>query len=242
VIGHRLVVVADAHLGAAPPDDENAFLAFLDAVPGLGDALLLAGDIYDFWFTYRHTIPRSAIRVTSAIVALARRMPVLMVGGNHDRWGDTFWDREVGVTFDPRELRFRIGERNVRAIHGDGLHEERRTAAILNRVLDTRLVISTFGMLPTNWGHRIADHFGHDPAFAAAHPEVIEAAAARQAEWAERALEADPTLGALIMGHTHREVRTEVEPNRWYLNPGQWLHDHRYATLDGDEPQLAVFS
>ncbi len=242
MIGQRLVVVADAHLGAAPPDDEDAFLAFLDAVPRLGDSLLLAGDIYDFWFTYRHTVPRGAIRVTAAIITLARRLPVLMVGGNHDRWGDTFWNREAGVTFDPRELRFEIGHRQVRAVHGDGLHEERPLAALLNRVLDMRLVINTFALIPPALGHRIADHFGHDPVYAAAHPEVIAAAAARQAEWAERALEAEPTLGALVMGHTHREVSTEIEPDRWYLNPGQWLHDRRYATLDASGPALAVFS
>ncbi len=242
MIGQRLVVVADAHLGAARPDDAEAFLAFLDAVPRLGDSLLLAGDLYDFWFTYRHTVPRDAIRVTSAIITLARSMPVLMIGGNHDRWGGTFWDREAGVTFDPRELRFEVGTRKVRAIHGDGLHEERPTAAFLNRVLDTRLVISTFGLIPPALGHRIAGHFGHDPVYAAAHPEVIAAAAVRQAEWAERALEADPTLGALIMGHTHREVCTEIAPDRWYLNPGQWLHDRRYATLDAAGPALAVFS
>ena len=100
MIGQQLVVVADAHLGAAPGSDEEAFLAFLDAVPALGDSLLLAGDIYDFWFTYKRLIPRHCIRVTARIVELARRLPILMIGGNHDRWGDTFWGRETGIRFD----------------------------------------------------------------------------------------------------------------------------------------------
>ena len=59
------MVVADAHLGVANTSDEEAFLAFLDAVPSLGDSLLLAGDIYDFWFTYKRLIPRHCIRVNA---------------------------------------------------------------------------------------------------------------------------------------------------------------------------------
>ena len=54
----RLVILADAHLGAAPADDEAAMLRFLDTVPREGDTLLLAGDIFDFWFSYRRLIPR----------------------------------------------------------------------------------------------------------------------------------------------------------------------------------------
>src|SRR5438477_403112 len=44
VLGHALVVVSDAHLGVAPPDVEGRLLAFLEAVPTLGDCLLLNGD------------------------------------------------------------------------------------------------------------------------------------------------------------------------------------------------------
>lgn len=242
MIGERLVVVADAHLNASAPADEAAFLAFLDAVPRLGDSLLLAGDIYDFWFTWRRQVPRACIRVTSAIISLARHFPILMLGGNHDRWGDTFWGAETGLQFATRELRFRVGQRQVLAVHGDGLHEERRSAAVLNRLLDSRAVIAAFRMLPASWGFRIADTLGHDPAHAAAHPEIVDAAAARQAEWARRALLGDPGLGAVIMGHTHRAVVAEVAPGRWYLNPGAWLGEHRYGVLDAAGARLATFS
>jgi UDP-2,3-diacylglucosamine hydrolase len=242
VIGHRLVVVADAHLGAASASDEEAFLAFLDTVPSLGDSLLLAGDIYDFWFTYRRLIPRHCIRVTARIVELARRIPVLMIGGNHDRWGDTFWGPETGVTFHPRELRFQVGTRSVLAVHGDGLHEERPVAGALNRILDTRAVIATFSMLPSSLGFRIARRFGHDPAYAAAHPEVVEMAVRRQARWAEQFLESHPEIGMLLMAHTHRPASREIERDRWYVNPGAWLDDRRYAVVDSAGVQLTVFT
>ncbi|HEX3928352.1 MAG TPA: metallophosphoesterase [Gemmatimonadales bacterium] len=242
MIGQRLVIVADAHFARSPTADEEAFLAFVDAVPTLGDSLLLAGDIFDFWFTYRRTIPRQAIRVTAAIIQLARRMPVLMLGGNHDRWGDTFWSTETGVRFDPRELRFAVGPRHVRAVHGDGLHDERSSATALNRLLATRGAIATFRALPTSLGFLIADALGHKPAFGRANPAVIDQAAERQSRWAERALASDPGLGAVIMGHTHRGVARDVGGGRWYINPGPWTGERSYAVLDGTGARLVTFS
>jgi hypothetical protein len=66
VQGSRVVVVADAHLGQVPPATAAAFHAFLDAVPTLGDALLINGDLFDFWFEYKRVIPRSWAAITTA--------------------------------------------------------------------------------------------------------------------------------------------------------------------------------
>jgi UDP-2,3-diacylglucosamine hydrolase len=242
VIGDQLVVVADAHLRGAAASDEERFLAFLDAVPTLGDSLLLAGDIYDFWFTYQRLVPRHCIRVTARIVELARRIPVLMIGGNHDRWGDTFWGPETGVTFEPRELRFTVGDRRVLAIHGDGVHKENRVAAMLNGLLDRPAVIATFRAIPPTLGFRIAKSLGHNPRYVAAHPEVVETAVRRQAAWAAATAAADPSIDLLIMGHTHRAALEELDPGRWYLNPGAWLDGQRFATVAAAGIALQTFS
>ena len=242
MIGERLVVVADAHFGAAPRADEDAFLAFLDRVPSLGDSLLIAGDLYDFWFTYRRVIPRHCIRVTAAVVSLSRHMPVLMIGGNHDRWGDTFWSKDVGLRFDARELRFRVGQRSVRAIHGDGIHPERTAAGFLNFAIATRPIIAVFRAIPPALGFRVADALGHDPEWSRAHPEVLDESATRQAAWARQTLTAEPSLDVLVMGHTHRAALEEVDTDRFYLNPGPWIEEHQYAVIDQAGVRLARFS
>jgi UDP-2,3-diacylglucosamine hydrolase len=236
-----LVVVADAHLGAAPAADEEAFLTFLDTVPAPGDTLLLAGDLYDYWFSYRKLIPRRNFRVTAALTALARRIPIAMIGGNHDRWGDSFWEQDAGIRFAPHRLHLEHSLGTVLAIHGDGLHEERPGASWMHKVTSTPSVIALYRFLHPDLGFWIADRMGHNLNHGVEHPEEVAAAAERQQRWASNALRDDPELAVIVMGHTHREAAVEISPGRWYLNPGAWLDGHRYATLTRDGATLHRF-
>lgn len=237
----HLVILADAHLGAAPAADEEALLAFLDELPSRGDALLLAGDIFDYWFSYKRLVPRRNFRTAAALAHLARRLPIWMIGGNHDRWGDSFWDADVGVRFDPHQLRGTLGGRELLAIHGDGLHEERPGAAWMHRLTSSPTVIALYRFLHPDLGFWLADKMGHNLDFGVAHPEVVQAAAGRQQAWATATLTREPALGAVVMGHTHHPVAAEVRPGQWYVNPGAWLDGHRYATLTPDGASLHQF-
>src|SRR5206468_493773 len=74
------------------------------AVPDLGDALLINGDLFDFWFEYGSVIPRRHFGTVAKLHALrARGVPITFVGGNHDRWGGDFLIHDLGIAFHPGE-------------------------------------------------------------------------------------------------------------------------------------------
>jgi UDP-2,3-diacylglucosamine hydrolase len=242
VLGHALVVVSDAHLGATLPSVEEAFLSFLDTVPTLGDSLLVNGDLFDFWFTYSRVIPRRGFPVAAALARLAQRLPVVMIGGNHDRWGGDFWAREVGVRFDPHRMDFSVGRRLVAAIHGDGLTEPRLRASLLHRLINHSFTAAVYRAIHPEIGLRLVDylspHLGdHTPDQAA-----LRNAAVRQRAWAARLLESEPGLGLVVMGHTHRAESAELAPGRHYLNPGAWLDEYRYALVTETQCELRQFT
>jgi UDP-2,3-diacylglucosamine hydrolase len=242
VLGHTLIVVSDAHLGATPPSVEEAFLSFLDAVPDLGDCLLVNGDLFDFWFSYSRVIPRRGFAVAAALSRLALRMPVAMVGGNHDRWGGDFWERDAGVRFHPHRLDFSIGRRRVAAIHGDGLTEPQRRATLLHRIINHPLTAAVYRSLHPELGlrlvERLSPHLGDHTQSEAS----LRDAAMRQRAWAARLLEAEPELGLVVMGHTHRAETTEVSPGHQFLNPGAWFDGYRYALVTEQRSELRQFN
>lgn len=232
MLGTSLVVVADAHLGTAPSDVTAAFLAFLQRVPDSGDALLVNGDLFDFWFCWRHVMPRHGFHVAAALAALRRRMPVAIVGGNHDRWGDDFWARDLGAAWGPRELRFHVGRRAALAVHGDGLTDTRAMSRALNRVLAAPVTTSLFGRLHPDTAFALVQRI-LDPMLGEEEQngERIEASARRQQQWAEARLAAEPELGLLLMAHTHRPRVHELPGSRHYLNPGAFFDGFRYAVV-----------
>jgi UDP-2,3-diacylglucosamine hydrolase len=233
----RLVIVSDAHLGAAPANTEAALEAFLEAVPGLGDALLVNGDLFDFWFVYRHAIPRRGARVLALLGALARKIPVVMTGGNHDRWGDSFWERDLGIRFSGGELRFDVGALRVLALHGDGVAEVHWKARVMHHVTRHPAAVAAYRLLHPDFGIWLVDKLSGSLADHTRDPAVLDEASARQRTWAADRLRDTPEVGLLVMGHTHRPSVVEVAPGRRYLNPGAWIDGQRYAiaTVDGVE-------
>lgn len=239
--GERLVIVGDAHLGQVPATVEQALLRFLEEVPSLGDCLLVNGDLFDFWFAWRRAIPRGGFRVASALARVAERMPVMMTGGNHDRWGDSFWDREAGIRFGAEGLTFRVGPMTVFAIHGDGLTEQHWSARLMHRITRHRATIAAFRTLPPDFGFWLVDRLSGRLADTTRDAAVLDRAARAQEAWAATHLERHPEIGLLVMGHTHRPAVTEPHPGRRYLNPGAWLDGLRYAVAGPEGVELRAY-
>jgi UDP-2,3-diacylglucosamine hydrolase len=234
--------VADAHLGATPPVVEEMMLAFLDRVPTLGDSLLVNGDLFDFWFEYRRVIPRINFHIVAALAALRRKVPILMVGGNHDRWGGDFWRKDLGIDFHPKSTRFTVGERQVLAVHGDGLTEQHWSATMMHHLTSNRLVVGAFRAMHPAMGFWLADRMSHKLGNSTRDAAVLDRAAVKQKEWAETRLRDSPELGLVVMGHTHRPALTEPQPGRQYLNSGAWLDGFCYAVATSRTAELRRFT
>lgn len=241
VLGERLVVIADAHLGATPPAVERSLLAFLEAAPCFGDSLLVNGDLFDFWFSYARVIPRHGFHVAAALARLRRTMPIVMVGGNHDRWDTDFWRNDLGVDFAPNEARFQVGRRRVLAVHGDGLTEPRWSAALLHRIITHPATAAVYRSLHPDRGFRLVEKLAPSLGDKGHGEAAARAAAARQEAWARRALEDDDSVDLVAMGHTHRAALTELAEGRWYLNPGAWFDGGCYAVVTETEVELRRF-
>jgi UDP-2,3-diacylglucosamine hydrolase len=241
VLGRTLVIVSDAHLGVAPSEIEGALLEFFDQVPSLGDCLLINGDLFDFWFTYARVIPRRGFHVAASLARLRRQLPIVMVGGNHDRWDRDFWERDLGLSFSPRRATFRIGNRTVTAIHGDGLAEPRWQAKLIHRVIQHPATAAVYRVLHPDVGLRLVDLLSPVLGDHTVDEAKLTRAAARQREWAVQLLTNEVDVGLLVMGHTHRAVLEEPTAGRQYLNPGAWFDGFRYAVATESGAELRRF-
>ena len=56
-------VISDAHLGFATRDVERLLIKFFRSLQGRAGSLVINGDLFEFWFEWKHVMPRAAFRV-----------------------------------------------------------------------------------------------------------------------------------------------------------------------------------
>ena len=228
-----MIVVADAHLGQVPAAVGSAFHAFLDEIPRPGDHLVLMGDLFDFWFEYQSVIPRKHFATVAKLQEIrARGIPITFVGGNHDRWGGSFFTRDLGIDFYGGEAEIDLNGHRAFLAHGDGLTEQHWSGKVMHRFTRHPLTIAVFRVLHPTIGFWIADLFSRHLADNTKDRAVLDRAAAAQRLWAADFLGHHPDVRIVIMAHTHRPVVDRQADGRSYLNPGAFLDGGRYAVIN----------
>jgi UDP-2,3-diacylglucosamine hydrolase len=233
-------LASDVHLGAVSRDRARAFVTWLEWAGARAGEVVINGDLFDFWFEYRHAIPRGHTRVLGALASLVDAgVPVRLMGGNHDWWGGDYLEGEIGLTFHREPVVVDLAGHRTFLAHGDGLGAGDLGYRMLKGVLRGSLTRWAFRWLHPDLGARVAlrvsatEHRAEGPA---AHDRDRAAALER---WAVAHLEASPDLDLVVLGHTHIPALREVETGRWYLNAGDWVYHHSFAVLEpGEAPRL----
>jgi UDP-2,3-diacylglucosamine hydrolase len=240
--GPRAIVVADAHLGQVPEATREAFHRFLDTVPVTGDALLINGDLFDFWCEYGAVIPRKHFPTVARLAAArARGVAITFIGGNHDRWGGDFFTHDLGIAYHPDAADLELAGRPAWVAHGDGLAEQHWSASLLHHVLRHRWTVSAFRALHPALGFWLADRLSGVLADNTKDAAVLDRAAAAQVEYAQGVLARRPEVELVVLAHTHRPACITLADGRVYLNPGAWLDGGRYAVVGRDGVRLEQF-
>jgi UDP-2,3-diacylglucosamine hydrolase len=224
--------LSDAHLGSDDPAREGVkrekLFQLFDMVGSDGEKLYIMGDLFDFWFEYKHAIPKQHLRVVFRLAAL-RDQGVLIhyITGNHDFWLGDFLTRETGVIMH-RDF-FETTEQGLRIflIHGDGLSpSDWKYRTFVRFPLRNRLAIALYRLLPVDWGiplaKKVSSHSrsytaGRDPKFLADY----EAYARRKLT---------DGYDAVIIGHTH-QPQLERYDKGIYLNTGDFIDHFSYGRL-----------
>lgn len=231
-------VIGDAHLGVATPESERALLAFLRGLAGNARSLVIMGDLFDFWFAWRHAMPRRGFRVLAALADLRESgIDVLWIGGNHDCWGGDALMAETGVVYSLDAWRGAIGDWPVLLAHGDGLRtKEDAPYRRLRTVLRHPLAIRAFGWLHPNLSTRIAVASSHTSRHRRAGDEGRGLLAVATPDLSRRD---GPQL--IIHGHSHMPTLQRVGRG-WYANAGAWYLDQQFLRIDDATIVRAVWT
>ena len=86
---------------------ERALVAFLKSIAKDCKQLFIVGDLFDYWFEYKHVVPRGHTRVLGQLALMVDAgLKLDIFVGNHDLWLGSYLEEELGATVHHRPLKW----------------------------------------------------------------------------------------------------------------------------------------
>lgn len=147
--------ISDLHLGASYKADRNGeerrVTAFLDSIKETAVELYLLGDILDYWFEYKHVIPRGYVRFFGKLAELADAgIKITWIIGNHDIWIFDYIPAEIGAEVVDGILEREILGSLFCIQHGDAIGGTRRFR-LMRSLFRNRLCQKLYSAIHPRW-------------------------------------------------------------------------------------------
>lgn len=246
--GRKVYFASDFHLGAPSPEQsrvrERLVVSWLDAVRADAEVIFLVGDVFDFWFEYKHAIPKGFIRLQGKLAELADAgTRIIVFTGNHDMWMDNYFTQEMGIPVYRQPRRYDLGGKRFLIGHGDGLGPGDFTYKRLKIIFESRLARRLFRWLHPDVGIGLAQAWSRRSRISNL-KKGEEAFLGEEREWLWqycREIEAVTHHDYYIFGHRHVPLDLAVTPTSRYVNLGEWVFAKTYGRFDGTELRLDVW-
>ncbi len=242
--GKKIYFLSDFHLGS--PDYENSLqrekkiVTFLESIRNTAGAIFIVGDMFDFWFEYKHVTPKGYVRLLGKLAEITdSNIPVHFFVGNHDMWMHNYFEKELNITVYYEPKTFEWNGKKFFIGHGDGLGPEDHGYKFLKKVFRNRTCQRLFGFLHPYLGIGLANFFSRSSRKKTSNTD--EVFLGEESEWLiifSRQVLAKEHYDYFIFGHRHLPMDIKLTDHSHYINLGDWIKYFTYATFDGFETQL----
>lgn len=245
--GKKVYFSSDNHLGApdrqASKKREQKFIQWLDEVKGDAAAIFLLGDLFDFWFEYKHVVPKGFVRVFGKLAEISDSgTPIYFFVGNHDLWMNGYFEEELNIPVYHKPKEFTFNDKIFLIGHGDGLGPGDKGYKRMKKVFTNPFSKWLYRWLHPDLGVPLAQHLSvknkiisgeEDAKFLGEENEWL-------AQYAKRKLESKH-YDYFIFGHRHLPMEIGLTEKSTYFNLGDWISHYTYGVFDGETFELKSF-
>jgi UDP-2,3-diacylglucosamine hydrolase len=244
---NKLYFASDFHLGvpnyAKSLEREKLIIQWLDEVSVDASAIYIVGDIFDFWFEYKHAVPKGFVRFQGKIAELTDKgIEIHFFIGNHDMWMFDYFPKELGVQLHRDSIQVEVDGKKVFIGHGDGLGPGDKGYKFIKKIFSNRFFQWCFARLHPNFGIGVANYFSRKSR--AATGDVDEVFLGEDEEWlvaySKEQLQKEH-FDYFVFGHRHLPINLSVGENSRYINLGDWIKYKTYAVFEDGELMLKSY-
>ncbi len=239
----KIYFASDFHLGspdyASSLEREKMLVSWFNDVQNDAAAIVLVGDIFDFWFEYKRVIPRGFTRLLGKIAELTDSgIPVIFFTGNHDLWMFNYFQQELNVTVYDKPQLIAMNGKRVLVGHGDGLGAGDWSYKILKWIFTSKINKWAFARLHPNFAFKIANYWSYKSRMKNnGEVDKFEPGTDYIYNFCN-SIEKNNHHDYYIFGHGHLPLEVPLNENSTYINLGEWIIDPHYASFDGEKVTL----
>jgi UDP-2,3-diacylglucosamine hydrolase len=249
--GKKVYFASDFHLGAPNAETsknrELVICKWLDSIKNDAQSVILVGDLFDFWFEYKHVVPKGFLRFFGKIVELQTLgIEFIFFTGNHDLWMFDYFEKELGIKIHREPTPFQINNKIFLIGHGDGLGPGDEGYKILKKIFTSKICQFLFRWLHPDIGLWFGNAWSMDRK---TNDRLIAASdfVSKEKEWLyhySNEIEVNTHHDFYVFGHRHLALDIALNAHSRYINLGEWFISGKktFAEFDGNALILKEFN
>ena len=225
----KIYFSSDNHLGA-PSDKESRirerkFIMWLDSIKEDAEIIFLLGDLFDFWFEYKHSVPKGFTRTLGKLAELSDSgIKIYFFVGNHDYWMNNYFEKELGIKVFKKPEAFVFNSKSFFIGHGDGLGPGDKGYKRMKFILSNPLFIWMFKLIHPDIGISLGKYLSQKNKLISGEKDI--SFKGEDNEWLIRycknKLDKDH-IDYFIFGHRHLPITHSLKNKSKYINLGDWI-------------------
>ncbi|MFN5919870.1 MAG: UDP-2,3-diacylglucosamine diphosphatase [Bacteroidota bacterium] len=245
--GKKIYFASDFHLGVPTHESsllrEKRIVNWLNSIEHDAQAVFLVGDMFDFWFEYRHVVPKGFVRLLGTLARLSDNgIRIHLFHGNHDLWQFGYLEKELNCTVHNKPVSLMVNQTLFHIAHGDGIGPGQHWFKFILSVYRNRFFQRLFAFFHPFVGMSIAQWVSHRSKL-----KTFDSNKHYLGDNKEylmlytRELLKQNRFSFCIYGHRHLPFEKKINDTT-VLNLGDWFSSNTYAVYDGTHLNLHSFN
>ena len=239
--GKNIYFTSDHHFGAPNPSAskprEERFVKWLDEIKEDASVIFILGDLFDFWFEYKHVIPKGFTRVLGKLAELTDSgIEIHFFVGNHDLWMNGYFEEELNIKVHHKPQHFQLNDSLFFIGHGDGLGPHDKGYKRMKKLFVNPFFQWIYRWLHPDIGVRFAQYLSLKNKLISGDDDIKFLGEKKEwlVRYAQKKLE-EKHFDYFVFGHRHLPLDIQLNPKSKYINLGDWITYFTYGVFDGKE-------
>jgi len=244
----NIYFASDQHFGAPTAEKskvrEQKFVRWLDHVKEDAEAIFLLGDLFDFWFEYKHVVPKGFVRVLGKLAEIRDSgIPIYFFVGNHDLWMRDYFEKELNIPVYHSTQNFTFNNKTFLIGHGDGLGPGDHGYKRMKKVFTNPIAKWFFRWFHPDLGVGLAQYLSVKNKLISGDEDVVFLGEENEwlVQYSKETLKTQH-YNYFVFGHRHLPMTLEIGENSEYVNLGDWISYFTYGVFDGETMKVIPFN